>query len=50
MLQACNDVGIRMVTDLVDIVIKKCTVPDSWLKSVIVNVHEKKGDELECGY
>lgn len=49
MLKAAGDIGVRMMTDLANVVIRECSVPDDWLKSVIINIYKGKGDALERG-
>lgn len=41
-----GDVGVGMVTDLINTIIKDGTIPDDWAKSVIVSVYKGRGDTL----
>lgn len=36
-----GDIGIRMVTDMINTIIKEGTVPDDWLKSVTVKYEQE---------
>ena len=49
MLKASGDIGVDLVTNLVNAIMYECRVPDDWLRSVIVNVYKGKGDALERG-
>ena len=49
MLNAAGDIGVVLMKDLINTIIYECTIPDDWLKSIIVNVYKGKGDALERG-
>lgn len=47
MLKAAEDEGVRLVTDLLNAIIREGSVLDDWLKSVIVYIYKGKGDALD---
>lgn len=49
MLKASGDIGVSLVTNLLNAILYECRVPDDWLRSVIINVYKGKGDALERG-
>ena len=49
MLGAAGNMGVVLMKDLINAVIKECTIPEDWLKSIIVNVYKGKGDALDRG-
>lgn len=49
MLKAAGDMGVRLVTELLNAITREGSVSDDWLKSVIVKVYKGKGDTLDQG-
>ena len=49
MLNAAGDKGVVLMKDLINAIICECTIPDDWLRSIIVNVFKGKGDALDRG-
>ena len=49
MLKAAGDKGVVLMKDLINAIICECTIPDDWLRSIIVNVFKGKGDALDRG-
>ena len=44
MLKASGDVGVNLITKLVNAIIRETSIPDDWLKSVMVNIYKGNGD------
>lgn len=49
MLKASGDAAVKMMTELLNAVGKKCTDQADWLKSVLVSVNRGKDNSLEHG-
>ena len=49
MLKASGDVGLDLVTELINCIVREGCIPKDWQTSVIVNCFKGKGDALECG-
>lgn len=49
MLKTSGDSGMGMETELSDAVMKECTAPADWLKSVLVNTYNGNGDAHKSG-
>ena len=49
MLKASGDNGVRLVTELINSIIKEEMIPEDWHKSVIVNIFKSKGNSLDRG-
>ena len=49
MLKASGDIGVELVTNLLNSIVYEQRVPDDWLRSMIINVYKGKGDALERG-
>ena len=48
-LKASGDIGLKLVSNMINVIIYECTVRDYQLKSVIVNVYKEKVDALDNG-
>ena len=46
MLTASGDIGVNLITNLVNAIIRETSIPDDWLKSVMVNIYKGNGDAL----
>ena len=44
MLKASGDIGVNLITKLINAIIRETSVPDDWLKSVVVNGDKGKDD------
>ena len=49
MLKAFGDVGLDLVTEFINHIVREGCIPKDWQISVIVNCFKGKGDALECG-
>ena len=49
MLKACEEPGVKWMTNVCNAVVKEGRIPEDWKKSWMVNVYKGKGDALECG-
>ena len=49
MLKASGDIGVNLITKLINAIIRETSVPDEWLKSVMVNIYKGKGDAFVQG-
>ena len=49
MLKASGDIGLDLVTELINCIVREGCIPKDWQTSVIVNCFKGKGDALECG-
>jgi len=49
MLKAAGEIGVQLLTDLFNAVVKEGKVPADWSKSWVVSVYKGKGDAMECG-
>ena len=49
MMKASGGFGTRLMTDLINIIVKEGCIPDDWKKSMLVPVYKGKGDPLVCG-
>jgi len=46
MLKASGDIGMNLITKLINVIMREISVPDDWLKSVMVDIYKGKGDVL----
>ena len=46
MLKASGDIGVNLITKLGNAIIRETSIPDNWLKSVMVNIYKGKCDAL----
>jgi len=46
MLKASGDIGVNLITKLINVIMREISVPDDWLKSVMVDIYKGKGDVL----
>ena len=42
LLKASSDIGVNLITKLVNVIVRETSVPDDWLKSVIINIYKGK--------
>ena len=46
MLKASGDIGVNLITQLINVIMREISVPDDWLKSVMMDIYKGKGDVL----
>ena len=49
MLKASGELGVALVTDLINAIINESFIPEDWQRSVVVNIYKGKGDAMERG-
>ena len=49
MLRAAGEVGIELLTELIEVVFCNGVIPTDWQESFILNLYKGKGDALERG-
>ena len=41
-MKASGDIGVNLITKLINAIIRETSVPDDWLKNVMVDIYKEK--------